>query len=147
MSFIDNYRISVSVVFTTMKLTQAHLTEAHTQVDSVCKPICEHTCEREKNAGGFNQIDEWVFVFFYCAHKVCLPEVEEGGGGFFWIMYRCLGCVFTTEWIMDGPITGNLTGTHLSFSHLPLCVCVQWRCAEGGIKEGSLSSWHSHLLN
>lgn len=34
---------------------------------------------------------------------------------------------------MDDPITGNLTGTHLSFSHPPLCmrVCVWDACVEG----------------
>lgn len=40
-------------------------------------------------------------------------------GGLLWIMYRWLGGVLTTWWIMNDPITGNLAGMHLSFCHLP----------------------------
>lgn len=39
---------------------------------------------------------------------------------------------------MDDPITGNLTGAHLSFSHLPLPVRVHQRCVEGETKKRGL---------
>lgn len=64
---------------------------------------------------------KWTQLIEECFSLANLYEICDmgwWGAGVYWIMYSRLGCVHTTKWIMNDPITGNLTGAHLSCCHL-----------------------------
>lgn len=76
-----------------------------------------------EQTGSLSHIEKQdVFQSFFCD---MVSGCRVGGWGIYWIMYRCLGCVLTTEWIMNDPVTGNKL---IFLSPTSRCVCGPEMC-------------------